>query len=233
MSDGHDSGDAGLASSGVEALIQRLRDEGVVRGRKRAEELVQDAESRARWLVEQAQAEAEQIRAAAHREADALRRSGEEALEVAARDTVLEVHGALVARFRGQVQQLVANELDKEAFLQQLILALAGRLREQEDLDADGELEVILPESAVGLEELRRKPEALREGTLSYFVVAVAEEMLRAGVSITFSGEHASGLRLRLHDEGVDIDLTEESIADLLIKHLQPRFRALLEGVLR
>ena len=37
-----------------EELIERLRDEGVQKGRAEAERIVADAESRARWLVSQA-----------------------------------------------------------------------------------------------------------------------------------------------------------------------------------
>lgn len=31
----------------------------------------------------------------------------------------------------------------------------------------------------------------------------------------------------------VEVDLTDQAIAKLLLRHLQPRFRALLEGVIR
>lgn len=233
MTDDHNDHDHSPAASGVETLIERLRDEGVNSGRRKAEELVRDAEHRAEWLLEQARQEAETIRADARREAEHLRKSGNEALETAARDTVLELHGALVARFRSQVRWLVAQELEKESFLQQLILTLAGRVREQQQLDEAGRVEVVLPTSAVGLEELRSNPESLEAGTLSYFVVAVAAEMLREGVTITVDEDQGSGLSLRLTDAGMDVDLSAEAVADVLLRHLQPRFRALLEGVLR
>lgn len=231
MSDG--SPDPARASSGVEALIARLRDEGVEQGRRKAEEIVQDAQRRADWLVRQARDEADAIRQQARRDAGNLRESGMQALQTAARDTVLELHGALVARFRAQVRWLVARQLDQEAFLRELILTLAGRTREQQALDAAGVMEVVLPDTVVDLEALRRNPESLEEGTLSYFVVAVAERMLRQGVHITVAPGQANGLRLRLTDTGMEVDLSAETVADVLLRHLQPRFRALLEGVLR
>ena len=32
-------------------------------------------------------------------------------------------------------------------------------------------------------------------------------------------------------DEELQIDLTDQAIANLLLKHLQPRFRAVMEGL--
>ncbi|MBA1145931.1 hypothetical protein H0Z60_02550 [Ectothiorhodospiraceae bacterium WFHF3C12] len=233
MTERNGNGDRSTASSGVETLIARLRDEGVDRGRKEAEELVADAQNRADWLLQQAREEADAIREQARRDAEKMRNSATEALETAARDTVLELHGALVARFRSQVRWLVATELNREAFLQQLILALASRVREQQNLDEAGSMEVVLPETAVGLEALRSDPESLEEGTLSYFVVAVAERMLRDGVSVTVAADQQEGLTLRLTDAGMEVELTADTVAEALLRHLQPRFRALLEGVLR
>ena len=44
----------GHAASGVEALIERLREQGVEQGQQRAAELVEEAERRAEWLLQQA-----------------------------------------------------------------------------------------------------------------------------------------------------------------------------------
>ena len=73
-------------ATGVEALIARLRDEGVASGRAQAEQIVSEAQSQAESIVKQAQAEADQILAQARTEAENLERAGNQALEVAARD---------------------------------------------------------------------------------------------------------------------------------------------------
>ena len=39
------------------------------------------------------------------------------------------------------------------------------------------------------------------------------------------------GIRVRLLDDDLEIDLTDEAIAELLLEHLQPRFRAVLTGM--
>jgi V/A-type H+-transporting ATPase subunit E len=55
--------------------------------------------------------------------------------------------------------------------------------------------------------------------------------MLRAGVTIARSEGDAGGIRIVLLDSGLQVDLTDGAVAGVILRHLQPRFRALLEGV--
>ena len=55
--------------------------------------------------------------------------------------------------------------------------------------------------------------------------------MLRAGVSFTRSSDDAGGIRVVLKDTGLVVDLSDAAVAGVILRHLQPRFRALLEGV--
>ncbi|MGL5741105.1 MAG: hypothetical protein ACRCXC_00405 [Legionella sp.] len=40
-------------------------------------------------------------------------------------------------------------------------------------------------------------------------------------------------IKVHLVDAEIVLDLTEDAVSSLLIKHMQPRFRALLEGLLQ
>lgn len=221
------------AASGVEALIARLRDDGVAAGRAEAERIVAEAEARARKLVDAAEADAKARREAAYRETEAQRRAGEDALRVAARDAVLELKEQLARRFAEDVGKTVSAAMRDEELLRRMILAVASRARDEGAVDQAAEVEVILPRAAVGLDELRRKPEQLREGSLSHFAAASAAEMLRKGVTFGRAGDDAGGIRLELGDRGVSIDLSDRAVAEAILAHLQPRFRALLEGVVK
>ena len=57
--------------------------------------------------------------------------------------------------------------------------------------------------------------------------------MLREGIELKPMGDTTPGIRIRLVGQDVEIDLTERAVADLLLKHLLPRYRAVLEGVIR
>lgn len=224
---------ARTTASGLEALIARLKEEGVAAGREEADRLVAEAQARALKLVEKAEADAKALVETARREAAALRQAGDDALEVAARDTILEVKDRLAKRFAGDVERAVSTATRDEELLRRMILEVVGRARAESGVDDAGEVEVVLPRTAIGLDELRRKPEELTAGSLSHFVAASAGEMLRAGVSFARADDDAGGLRLRLVDRQVTVDLSDRAVAEAILVHLQPRFRALLEGVVK
>jgi V/A-type H+-transporting ATPase subunit E len=233
MTDTQADKQAMLASSGVEALIERLRAEGVDMGRTAAAKIEADARGRAAEIVRQAEERAARLVADARQESRTLQKGGEEALHIAMRDTVLHLKGQLMEHFSTEVRRLIAVAMDQEEFLRKLILEVAGRAREQAGLDSGQPVEVLLPRALVGLEELRRKPLELREGSLSHFVLSVAGNVLAEGVTFGAAGDDARGIRLHLEGKNVQIELTDEAVASLLLQHLQPRFRAILEGTVK
>jgi len=223
----------GLPSSGVEALIERLRDEGVANGRRQADELIVEARHESEQILADAKTEAEAILRQARSEADMVRNAGEEALHTAMRDTVLKMKGHLSTRFSEEVRRLVAADMAQEAFLERLILEVAGRTRRDAGLDKADKIEILLPEDVVGLEELRRHPEKLREGSLSHFVLSVANGLLRDGVELRSSDRLEGGIRIILQGGEIQVNLTPDKVAEVLLEHLHPRFRAILEGTVK
>lgn len=224
---------AARTASGVEALIDRLREEGVAAGRAEAARIVAEAEARARQTIETAEHDARKRREEARRDAEARRRAGEDALRTAARDAVLELKEQLTHQFAEDVGKTVSDVMRDDDLLRRMILAVASRARAESAVDEAAEVEVILPRAAVGLDDLRRRPEELREGSLTHFAAASAAELLRKGVTFGRASDDADGIRLVLHEHGVSIDLTDQAVAAAILEHLQPRFRALLEGVVK
>lgn len=229
----HKSDAALSTASGVETLISRLRDEGVEAGRQEAERLVGEARAHAREILDKAEAQATAVRETARAEAEALRRAGEDALRIAVRDAMLDLKAQLAQRFAADVAKTVSQVMRDEELLKAMILAVAGRARDEADLDRAETLVVRLPRQAVGLDELRRNPEEMVAGSLTHFAACCAAEMLRGGVSFDRQEEPDGGIRIQLVDRGVSVDLTDAAVAEVLLAHLQPRFRALLEGVVR
>ncbi|WP_432697436.1 ATPase [Marinobacterium sp. YM272] len=218
------------AASGVEALIDRLRLQGVEKGQEEAAQLIEEAQHRADWLIEQAEQEAKQIRDKAKADAERLRKGGEDALKIAARDVQLQLREALGRVFADRVRILVNEQLDDAEFMQLLLREVVCTVRENAELESKP-VEVLLPAQFVGIDELRRNPNAYREGKLSNFVQQLLAEQLREGVSFDIGDQR--GLVLRFEGEDAEMDLSDRALAELLLRHLQPRFRALLEGVIR
>jgi V/A-type H+-transporting ATPase subunit E len=220
-------------SSGVDELIAKLRDEGVSAGRAEADSIVGDARARAQKILDKANADARERIEAARKESDAYRAAGEAALKTAMRDTVLDMKTALMERFSSDLKRLVSHQMQDPEVLKQMILEVAGRTRADGEVGDADELEVILPEEVVGLEELRVNPEELRKGRMTKFVLGLTGEMLREGVAFSGSQDIAAGIQIQLKDKDITLDLTEKAVAALLLQHLQPRFRAILEGIVK
>ncbi len=224
----------GLASSGVEALIERLRAEGVQVGQAEAQRIEVEARREAARIVRDAENRAKAVREAAQQEVEALKKGGEEALRIAMRDTVLRLKAELSDRFGDEVKRLIAVKIEQEAFLERLILEVAAEARAEAGIDAGAQVEVQLPKALVSPDELRRNPLELREGSLSHFVLSLAGNILAKGVTFGVAADSDDkGIRLALKDKDVHIDLTDETVAATLLAHLQPRFRAILEGMVR
>jgi V/A-type H+-transporting ATPase subunit E len=192
---------AEYASSGVEQLIERLREEAVEAGQNKARDIVADAQRRAAWLIGEAEQEAKTIVKRARSEADALSGAGIDALNLAARDTLLKLRDTLLSSFSQDVRRVVGEQMVDKVFLRELILALAGQVRDQADLDRQRRLTLLIPAAAAGVEELRQHPEALRQSELSQLSAAIAGDMLRAGVSFQVSDDLQSGLSIKLRSE--------------------------------
>jgi V/A-type H+-transporting ATPase subunit E len=224
----------GFASSGVETLIERLRKQGVEAGRQEARRIEAEARARALEIEKAAEEKARQIVEQAVSRADAIKTGGKDALKVAMRDTVLALRTALVETVSENVRRLITTEMDREDFLRQLIREVAGEARERAGVDRGEPVKVILPRKLVGLEDLRHDPLRLHEGGMTHFVLSVAGVVLEEGISIGASeDDEQHGIRLYLEDKQVFIDLTDKAVADLLLTHLQPRFRAVLEGTVK
>jgi V/A-type H+-transporting ATPase subunit E len=221
------------ASSGVEALIQRLKEQGIAAGQEKAEQIVIDAQKRAEWIIEEAEREAQLLLNNARAEVEIARTAGQDALKLAARDAVLKLRDNLLGGFSREVVRAVGKEMAKEEFLRQLIIELAGRIRSETGLDNNQKIVIQIPDDIAGLEDLRRNPEKFQEGALSRFTSAVATDLLRAGVTIEVADDLSRGLLIKLEDDNMVIDFTDETVAALLLEHLQPRFRALLQGVVK
>jgi V/A-type H+-transporting ATPase subunit E len=222
-----------IASSGVEALIQKLKDEGVAAGQKKAERIVADAQNRSEWIIQEAEREARLLLANARAESELIKAAGKDALKLAARETLLKVRDGLLAGFDHEVIRLVGEEMAKEEGLRRIILELAGRLRKESGLDDNREVKIRIPERAVGPGDLRGSPEQLEQDFLSRLTAVIAADLLKEGVLIEAADGPSRGLLIKLEDDNIVIDFTDETVAALLLEHLQPRFRALLQGVLK
>lgn len=214
------------AAQGVQELVERIRGEGVRAGREEADRILREARAQAASLRASAEAEAREMVERARAQIAREQAAGVEALKNAARDAALELRGNVRASFERYVQRLVSTDLRDAAFVRSLVLVLAGEAaaRHIEDHDA-----VIFVSSALagGADATPPSP-AIREKIRSA-VLGAAGAMLREGIDLLPADGVAGGARVRLVGQDLEIDLTDTAVTRLLLKHLLPRYRDIVE----
>ena len=169
----------------------------------------------------------------AQQQADNLLTGGQEALKTAMRDMALSLKASLTDSFKADVMRLVTKDMQTPELLEKLIIEIAGKTRQHSDINESQAIEFVLPETVVGLSELRDAPEKLENSPLTELVFGLTRDMLVEGVTFKTSADIPSGVHIKLKDRDVTLDFTDQSVAAMLLEHLQPRFRAILEGVVR
>lgn len=220
-----------ITSKGVDTLIERLKNEGVAAGAAEAARILADAKAEAATIVAEAKAEAARHQSDVRKSADQYRAAGEEALKTAMRDAVLTMKAGLMAQFEADVKRLVSTATADPDLLRRMVIELVGRARDAAGAGAD--TEVIVPSEAVRSEHVVDNPELVRSGRLTEFVLGLSAAMLEEGVVLFAADDLHGGVRARVTGRDMEIDLSDEAIAALLMRHLQPRFRAVMEGVIR
>jgi V/A-type H+/Na+-transporting ATPase subunit E len=220
-------------SNGIDALIERLRLDGVTAGKSEAEEIVQEAKEHAKSIVSKAKSEAQKYIENSRKESAAFQASAEGSLKTAMRDSILEMKSNLMQRFISEMNRLTSTELKSPDVIKQMILEVTRQTSEEAGINAKDTLEVILPSEAKGLDELRQNPEELGQGELTEFVRGITGDMLREGVILKSEDNFSSGIKVHVKEKNLILDLSDEAIAGILLQHLQPRFRAILEGIIK
>ena len=217
-------------SSGVQELIDRLREKGVDEGKEQADTLVADARRHATEMLDKARREAAEILQHAREEAESLRAAGEDALRLAGRDAVLALREEISEQFAGQVRRLVSHSLGDEQFVQRLILEIAGRAVPK---DSRQPLELLLPEEMLPPEQAAAGSKGGKKDPLSRFVLALGGNMVREGVTFGVTADNTPGVTVKMVDEDMEITFNEKALAEFLLRHLLPRFRTLMDGIVQ
>lgn len=210
-------------SAGVQKLIDRLHEEGVSRGQTEADALLASARQKAAEILEKARQEAESIHNSANAHADQTRINGEEAIRLAGRDAILRLTEDLREDFVRKLRSLVGHTLKDREFLKSLLLEIARHSlpgsREPQPLKV-----LVLTENEVDHESAEQERLELEE-----FVRSLSGEALRDGLTFDIDENDSAGVRVQVIDDELEIDLTTDTLTHLLLQHLSPRFRAIME----
>ncbi len=209
--------------AGVQDLVDRIRDQGVMAANEKADKIIRDAETKSAKMLADAKREIEKLHEDARIEIEANRAAALEALKLSARDTVLQLKSRVSEAFGGFVQRLVTSATRDEQFIKTLVLVLAGHV--QKDLIGDKEIQILISEAILTGQENEKLSEHGKQA-----ILALSSEMLREGVELIPSSEIEGGANVRLVKDKLEIDLSDKAISKLLYQRILPRFQSILVG---
>lgn len=215
--------------TGVQELINRLRDDGVKAGQEKADGVLLKAEEEAARIVAQAKTKANEILDKARAEIETEKTAATESLRVAIRDTELNMEAELKAAFATHVKRLVSVEMRDVEFLRQIILAIAG-MTTGDKARGGKPVEVLLPKKLFQTDDKGTRLTDEGQENMRRLVLGISGEMLEQGVDLKPSESIGGGIRIQLVGEDLEIDLSDNAISELLLQHLLPRYRAIVTG---
>ncbi|BFM08725.1 hypothetical protein [Halioxenophilus aromaticivorans] len=218
---------------GIDELVAKLQSEGVEAAEKKSRQILAAAEHEAQQTLAQAKKQSEQLIQQARDNIQRERQAAQEDLQTCYRDMVLDIKNHLLTRFTDDVKRLVHQTVQSDDVVQQLVIAAAGKIIDQANLGNLQALKITLPDKIMQLEDIINDPELGGSGELADFVFSQQHKILREGVTFTRGDAELAGIKIEIKDDKVSVDVTDEAIADMLLTYLNPRFRALLDGIIR
>ena len=197
----------------LQELTQKLYNEGLSKGKEEGEALLAQARAQAAQIEKQAQEEAQAILEKARKEAEDYKVKMEGDVKMAATQALQatreNIEKLIVAK---AVDIPVKEALSGEAFLKEIITAVAQRFSAQESAD----LALVLPE------KLQKNLEPFVKGELA--------KTVGKGVEASFSKKICGGFKIGPKDGSYFISFTDDSFRELIGEYLRPATKKILFG---
>lgn len=193
----------------LENLIEKIKTDGVEQARQTADEILGKAKEEADSILQDSKKNAVKIIENAQKEAAIFEEKSKLAIQRTARDTVLLVKEKLTSLFDRVFKKEVSEALTPD-FLQKVILQMVS------NWDNKIQTEILLNEKdKSGLETL---------------LFSSLKNETRDTISIKVSDNVSKGFRIRLENEQMYYDFSDESIADVMKSFLNPRLKEIMDG---
>ena len=192
--------------SELQSLLDQIKEEGIEEGEKESSRLVKTAQEQAAKIVDDAKSEAGRIIEKAKIEAANSRRSGEQALQHAARDIILSVRREV----QNLIQHVLRHETQKSLSTELLAQMVLGLLDQWDWQKAErGELEIVFTDDDLN-------------DVQDYLIQRIPSE-LKNGVTLKASRSFEHGFRIGMKDGHVHYDFTDAGVAEMISVYLNPK----------
>lgn len=196
----------------LQELTQQLYNEGLSKGKEEGEAILAQAKAQADEIVKKAQAQAASIIEKAQKEAADYKVKVEGDVKMASVQALQATRAGIENLIVAKATEPVKEALSEEAFLKEVITAVAQRFSTQESTD----LALVLPEKL--------------QKNLEPFVKAELAKTIGKEVEASFSKKMGGGFKIGPKDGSYFISLTEESFRELIGEYLRPTTKKILFG---
>ncbi len=196
----------------LQALLERINQEGVSQAQAEKERIIGEAQKEAEKILEKARSEAEKTTEEARKEAELLVRKGEESLRQAERDILLSLGEKLRERMQATVKACLAADASPEEFGRVIAEFVQRQLQEQDISEAEVEI-----------------PEKDQRILTEHIFNALGQE-LQDNTVLTPLPSMESGFRLRFDQGDVIYDFSDQALTEALTSFLGPRLLRIFES---
>ncbi len=197
----------------IEELTQKIYNEGVVKAKDEAEELIASAKAKADEIIQTAQKEQEKIVHNANKKAEEIKRKNEAEMQLAARQFISTLKQKTTTLITAaQIDKSVTEAFNDVAFIQNMILTI---LKNWDPTDMGSlDLKVILPQKD--------------EKELTAFFESKAREAMNKGVEINFDSKQKSGFKIGPKNGSYILSFTDEDFENYFKQYFKDRTKELL-----
>lgn len=188
--------------SQIQALTDKVYQEGVLKGEQQAKQIIASAEAEALKLEEQARAQAKRIVAEAERQATELRANTERELQLSASKIIEASRASIVELISGKIASESVSAIQaKPELIQQVVLEIAQRF----DLKQGVEISTAQAE------------------TLEAYFAQRAKALLSEGLSIKAVAGKDVPYTISPKDGAFKVEVSEQAFAELFKSLLRPQ----------
>lgn len=197
----------------LQALTDKLYEDGLSKGREEGERLLREAEAQAAKTIEQAREQAKGIVDAAVRESEDLKKNALTEVNITSRQIIASLKQQIEESLMEKtVAAAVHSALEQKEFVQGLILKAMAAFNPEKN--AGFSLELLLPEA--------------ERAAYDEFLKGSIGQELKNGLEVKFSGDLQSGFKITDKAQGYRLGFTEEDFMALFEEYARPRIKKML-----
>jgi len=198
----------------IQELTAKIYQEGVEKGQAQAQKLVDDAQEKSNGIVADAKAQAEKIIADAKQQAEELKRNTEAEIKLSGNQALSAIKQQILDLVTAtSVDEGMTALLSDPATIKEFVAQVIQNWKVGNEVP---KLEVLLP--------------AAKQEVLKKTFEKTASDLLKKGLSLSFSKSVKAGFRIGPKDGAFKISLTDEDFAEFFKEYLRPRTRSWLFG---